>query len=172
MLFLNVANPKSGSSVYLLSVADFVFGFAIACATFTRYAFCPLISPRRIFKKLNHFCSLKHIWLRLMLGGCLTSCNFSLRLTFFAQCENLLIVNVWLPRRSVIAWNIDKKHTVNPLTPARQADRLCNRSTRLSEDNRGWERRGAGEEINGSTWSAHSAALHFSPPGRIRVDLH
>lgn len=34
---------------------------------------------------------------------------------------NYLIVDVWLSARSATAWNIDKKHTVNPLTPASQA---------------------------------------------------
>lgn len=94
-------------------------------------------------------------------------------LTFFAQSVNLLIVNVGLSQCRAIAWNIDKKHRVNPLTPGRQADRLCNRPARLNEDNRGWERGGrAAAEING-VLEAHwnSAALHFSPRGRIRVDL-
>lgn len=40
---------------------------------------------------------------------------------YLCVSENVLIVHVWLSAHSAIAWNIDKKHTVNPLTLGRQA---------------------------------------------------
>lgn len=68
---------------------------------------------------------------------------------------NFLIVHERLCLRCAWAWNIDKKHTVNPLTPGREAVQPAERG-----------------QLGGGGWAHQDrAALLFNQSDRMRVDL-
>lgn len=79
-------------------------------------------------------------------------------------CVNFPIVSVCvcLSERSAIAWNIDKKHTVNPLTPAWQAVQPVHTAQ--------WGQLGGGQERERekkwSTWSALKQGCTSLQPAR------